>query len=147
MLKIILLSCICTVLQAQGSQLKITVTNIRTNQGVVRIALCDHPDQFPDHPTRYYDYSKQSLKDSSFSVVFRDLSDGSYAVAVLDDENGNDRMDYELLRIPREGYGFSNDVKPKLKRPPFDKCTFHVREGDNHLVIRMQYFGKKKVFR
>ncbi len=141
-LTILLLSCICAVLQAQETQLRITITHIKSDQGIVRIALYDHPDQFPYHPAREFDLSKEKLKDNKLSMIITDLKVGKYAISILDDENSNNEMDYNFFHIPKEGYGFTNDIKPGLRPPPYEKCTFSVKKGENRQVIRTQYFGK-----
>ena len=64
-------------------------------------------------------------------------------ISLLDDVNGNDQMDYKLIKIPGEGFGFSNNVKPRLKHPPYDHCSFLIPEGPSRIRIEMQYFRKK----
>jgi uncharacterized protein (DUF2141 family) len=59
-------------------------------------------------------------------IILDDLLPGTYAVSLLDDENGNDEMDYKLITVPREGFGFSNNIKPGLKHPPYDHCSFKI---------------------
>jgi len=43
-------------------------------------------------------------------LVFSDLADGQYAVKVFHDENGNHSLDTNMLGVPSEGYGFSNNA-------------------------------------
>ncbi len=38
---------------------------------------------------------------------FEDISPGTYALAVIHDENGNGKLDTNWVGIPTEGYGFS----------------------------------------
>ena len=129
-------------IQAQNTQLEVSIVNIRPGPGIVRMAICDQPDQFPDNPVLFYNFPKKEMKDSSISIVIPGLRKGNYAITLLDDTNENEEMDTGLLGIPKEGYGFSNDVKPGRRCPPFEKCTFRLMEGVNQLDIRMQYFGE-----
>lgn len=124
----------------QPNTVSITIKDIRSDSGVVRLALYNHPDQFPHQPARSFTFEKTILKDGIMEVVLIDIPPGIYAISLLDDEDENDCMNYNFLRMPREGYGFSNNVRPGLKSPPFDKCTFRVGEGNTHLEIEMQYF-------
>jgi len=43
---------------------------------------------------------------------FEDIPPGTYALVVIHDENMNGKLDTNWVGIPKEGYGFSNDVKP-----------------------------------
>jgi len=139
-----MLTCICTVLKAQDSQLELRINNIKPGPGIVRIAVCESPDQFPDNPGKHYSLPKEEINNNSISLVIQGLRPGAYAITLLDDKNGNGEMDTGILGIPKEGFGFSNDVKPTRKPPSFEKCTFQVREGFNYLAINMQYFTKGK---
>ena len=132
----------CAGIKAQDSRLEVRINNIRPGPGIVRMAICDNPDHFPDKPVLFYNFPKLEIKDSTISVTVPGLKAGNYAITLLDDTNGNEKMDTGVFGIPKEGYGFSNDVKPGRKCPPFEKCTFMVRKGANRLTIRMQYFGK-----
>ena len=58
-----------------------------------------------------------------------------YAISVLHDLNGNQRMDYELNGMPKEPYGMSgNDMS--MGPPVFDSVKFEVGDSDLHLRIR-----------
>ena len=128
---------------AQSAALTVEITNIRFEKGWIRIGLYNHPDQFPINPAKTYDFRKTSLKEGMMKIILDDILPGTYAISLLDDENGNDQMDYRLVKIPGEGFGFSNNIKPKLKSPPFDLCSFLVPEGNSRIRIEMQYFRKK----
>ncbi len=128
---------------AQSAVLTIEITNIRFEKGWIRIGLYNHPDQFPVNPAKKYDIQKTSLREGMMEILLDDLLPGTYAISLLDDVNGNDQMDYRLVKIPGEGFGFSNNIKPKLKHPPFDHCSFQIPEGASRIRIEMQYFRQK----
>lgn len=128
---------------SQKLDLPVTITGIRSEKGLLRLALYNHPEQFPNDPAKSYAFQKNSLVNGRMEVVLKDISPGEYAISLLDDEDGNNQMNYKLLRIPREGYGFSNNIKPGLKCPPYRKCTFRVDKESSGLEIEMQYFSEK----
>jgi uncharacterized protein (DUF2141 family) len=41
---------------------------------------------------------------------FEGIPPGTYSLAVVQDENMNGKLDTNWLGIPKEGYGFANDV-------------------------------------
>jgi uncharacterized protein (DUF2141 family) len=40
---------------------------------------------------------------------------------------------------PREGYGFSNNVRPFLMAPTLGSALFAAGPGDTHVTIRLHY--------
>jgi uncharacterized protein (DUF2141 family) len=69
---------------------------------------------------------------------FRDLPSGTYAVAVVHDENANGRLD-TFAKIPREGYGFSRNAPVRFGPPEFGEASFRLTPGRNIQVIRVRY--------
>ena len=64
---------------------------------------------------------------------------GDYAIAILHDENASGDMDYRGIGLPKEGYCFSNNAKPRFRAPKFKKTKF-VLDADNVTqTIRMNY--------
>ena len=44
-----------------------------------------------------------------------------------------------ILGVPREGFGFSRNYRPKTRAPKFNEVKFAV-EGDTTIEIKMIYF-------
>lgn len=61
--------------------------------------------------------------------VFRDVADGTYAVSVVLDMNGNQRVDTNFVGLPTEAWGVSNNVRPTLRAPRFDEAAFRLSGG------------------
>jgi len=72
-------------------------------------------------------------------------------VPLYKDENMNGKLDTNWLGMPKEGYGFSNDVKALLGAPSFCAASFQY-DGGTLLVtspgktsLKIQYFfGKNR---
>jgi len=58
-----------------------------------------------------------------------DLPSGQYAIALYVDVNGNKRIDSNFLGIPKEQYGFSNNVMGAFGPPKFEKASFDHGES------------------
>lgn len=71
-------------------------------------------------------------------VVFEHLTPGRTAVKVLQDLNGNGKMDKTLIGIPDEPFGLSNNVEPDMAAPGFDETGFDLKPGPNAITIVMQ---------
>ena len=63
------------------------------------------------------------------TCVFTDVADGAYALSVVLDMNGNQRVDTNFLGMPREAWGESNNARPSLRPPRFDEAVFKVTDG------------------
>lgn len=70
-------------------------------------------------------------------VVFDDIAPGRYAVMVTHDENGNGKFDTNIVGMPTEGYGFSNNPRV-MRKPTFDEAAFDVADGDVTLDIAIR---------
>ncbi|MEM9170459.1 MAG: DUF2141 domain-containing protein [Pseudomonadota bacterium] len=65
------------------------------------------------------------------------LPAGDYAFAVYFDKNGDGKLNRgKVLGLPKEPFAFSNDVRPKLRKPTFEETKVAVEPG-SVVVIRM----------
>src|SRR5262249_16993418 len=101
--------------------LPITGGNVRNDRGMVELSAFRSAAEWPEHSTSDHD---QVLPAHKGAMVFKfDLPPGTYAAAGFHDENGNDKFDQTLIGLPEEGYLFSNNAKPFLSAPSFDKAA------------------------
>jgi uncharacterized protein (DUF2141 family) len=73
----------------------------------------------------------------SQSIVFTQLSPGRYAIIVFHDENDNGLLDENLLGMPTELYGFSNDAAGVFSAPSFDAAAVMLGDGKS-ISINLQ---------
>ena len=77
-------------------------------------------------------------RNGSVTASIADLPPGHYAVAVFQDTNGNHRLDTNVLGIPTEPYGFSNDAAGVTGPPTFDNAKFTVGTSSAAITIRLR---------
>lgn len=77
------------------------------------------------------------MNGGSATLSFRGLAPKRYALRVFADENGNGKLDSNLLGIPTERYGFSNDAMGNRAAPGFDAAAFQV-DADLKTVIHLR---------
>ncbi|MCA9667621.1 MAG: DUF2141 domain-containing protein [Myxococcales bacterium] len=71
---------------------------------------------------------------------FANVKPGTYAVAVLHDENGNNKMDTNWVGMPKEGYGASRDAKPgTFSGPKFKDARFRYPGGRVAMTLKLRY--------
>jgi uncharacterized protein (DUF2141 family) len=109
--------------------LTIRVENIEPGRGHLMAGIFNDEKSFPD---TYYRGQRIAATDSVMVVTFSDLPEGSYAVSVYQDSNGNGQLDKNIFGIPKEKYGFSSHAD----RPVFKKCLFSFSH-DMTITLRL----------
>lgn len=118
-----------------AASINITVTNLKNVKGVVRIGIIKKAEDFP------YDAftgKKVPISGNSVNIKFTDLAPGEYAISVHHDENGNDKLDKNVLGVPLEGYCFSNNVKALVAPPKFKFAKF-ILDTSFSQTLKMTY--------
>ncbi len=115
---------------AQTTSIEVNISNVKDEVGQMVISLYLPTDDFPMKPHQFFEVEKKGqLTDGKMTYTLEDIPVGKYAIVLLDDTNRNLDMDRKMFGIPKEGYGFSNDAKPKMMTPPnFEACSFDVQE-------------------
>ncbi|GIR99323.1 MAG: hypothetical protein CM15mP102_01440 [Flavobacteriales bacterium] len=101
--------------------LEMEINNLESNKGPIYIRILDeneNPVIVGTSPVINY----------SSEISFDSIFPGKYAIQFFHDENENQKMDFNLIGIPKEKFGSSNDVKPILGPPKFEKMLFEIYE-------------------
>jgi len=121
--------------------LHIKIVNIRNQLGQLAVGLYCSDAEWPYEPCLSYIFEKSKVEDGILEVDLTDLSTGSYALSVLDDENCSGAMEY-FCGIPREGWGFSNNPPVlRLRAPSYEQCVFELGQEPGSLEIRLSYLN------
>lgn len=65
------------------------------------------------------------------------LPPGTYAVSVYEDLNGNHKLDHNMIGIPREPVGASNNPKGRFGPPRFADCVFELGRTGATITINI----------
>src|SRR5688572_29377940 len=114
------------------STLVVNIINIKNTNGDILIGLYDSTSNFP---RKVATGKVVKVTGKEMQITFADIKPGNYAVSVLHDENQNKDLDQGTLGIPKEGYGFSNNVMGVVGPPSFRKARFRVPHGDSAITI------------
>jgi uncharacterized protein (DUF2141 family) len=118
----------------------VKVLNIRNSTGTVDCALFDSPDGFRiEALNSAMNVMVMTIRKTEARCDFEDIPPGTYALAVIHDENMNGKLDTNWLGIPKEGYGFSNDAKGLFGAPSFFAASFQYDGGTLDLTISLHY--------
>lgn len=120
-----------TWLTAQTGKIQIEISNVQNAKGNIGLALYNNAQDFIKK-----EFKAQNVKAKKGKVyaIFENIPSGTYAVAVLHDENKNEKMDFNLVGIPKEAYGFSNNAKGFMAPPKFNAAAFHLKHGESKVV-------------
>jgi uncharacterized protein (DUF2141 family) len=66
---------------------------------------------------------------------FTDVKEGNDALSIVHDLNGNKRVDTNVLGMPTEPWGVSNNVRHSLRAPRFQESSFKVAADASEVVI------------
>ena len=109
---------------------EITIENIKEVKGTIYIAVYDDPTSFPEDDLwkeRYH----EKVNSTSMSIIIPEVDlNKEYAFAIYHDVNDNGEMDKNWMGIPKEPFGFSNNVKPKFSAPEFESCKIVPSQSD-----------------
>jgi uncharacterized protein (DUF2141 family) len=117
----------------------VRINGLSNDRGRVAVALFASADAFPDQK-RALAGQLAKIEKGRAVVRFAGLRPGTYAVAVLHDENQNSKMDFNFLGMPLEGYGFSNDASAPFGPPSFKAAAFELTPRDSFIPVRIRYF-------
>ena len=122
---------------APCQKLTVVVSNVKSEKGYVRVALYNSSKSFMIKPVLT---AEAKAREGHVMVVFEDIPEGDYAATVLHDLNNNKKMDENLLGIPKEGFGFSNDAMGAFGPPLFKECVFPVAGSSVTTGVKLRHF-------
>jgi uncharacterized protein (DUF2141 family) len=77
------------------------------------------------------------LPDRSASTATR--ADGTYALSLIHDENGNDRLDTTLAIPRKKGFGFSRNPTHRIRTAQIRFAAAFALKGSATQTVKMKY--------
>lgn len=111
-----------------GFDIEVKVDNIENQKGKMYIGLFNKAKGFREVSKTFKQTSMQ-IDAKSLHYTFRDLPQGTYAISVFHDENNNGALDTNLIGIPKENYGFSNNIRHLMRATSFDEAKFVLKKN------------------
>ncbi len=118
--------------------LEINIYGLRSTKGNVLVCVTANPRFFPDCGKDPKSFKTSIPARDAVNVSFTGVTKGTYAVALVHDENANNKMDMAVF-LPKEGFGFSRNPVIVAGPPKFKAAAFAVDAAAVSQRIKMKY--------
>lgn len=125
--------------QQNSSSLTVKVTGFKNEKGVVRALLFNSENGFPEATEKAVRSASVKIVGTQADFVFENLPPGRYAVSLFHDSQNTGKLRTNLVGIPRDGYGFSNNSMGTFGPPSFKDASFQITAGQNTHTIRLRH--------
>lgn len=123
-------------------RLHVIVKGLKSSDGWVVCHLFNGPDGYPTKSKKALKWIDDfNIKNGQAEFYFDNLPYGDYAFTVHHDENGNKKMDTNILGLPNEGWACSKNVTGILGigPPSFDAAKFSVNQSEVEQIVTIKY--------
>jgi uncharacterized protein (DUF2141 family) len=120
-------------LQAQETfTVVVVVNNAKSDEGKMVYSLSTESQFMKAAPLKGV---SMEIKDGIAIATFENVPSGDYAVMVLHDTNGNEKMDFSDQGMPTEAYGMSNNPM-SYGAPTWAAAKFKL-EANKEIIVRL----------
>ncbi|MEB3150721.1 MAG: DUF2141 domain-containing protein [Sphaerospermopsis sp.] len=133
-------SCANTAHAQTTTSLTVVVNGISNKTGEICFRIYNSEKGFPMSSSSEVQSGCTKITGSSVKKVFSGLKPGTYAVAVVDDQNGDRKLNKDFFGIPTEGFGISRNpiVSIQTGTPKFKQASFKMTKNTT-ININMKY--------
>lgn len=111
-----------------GETMIFVVTGLRTDTGTLRGGIYASSDVWTAVGGQVAVCTSRVSGGESRCVVHAP-GPGRYAFAFYHDADNDNQLDRDMVGVPQEGYGFSNNARPGLGAPSFESAAFNITPG------------------
>jgi uncharacterized protein (DUF2141 family) len=129
-----------TVKAESTETLTVLVNGIQHQKGQLCLGVYSSEKGFPFSTNTVVKSGCIKITGSTLKKQFLGLKPGNYAVAVVDDQNGDRKLNQDIFGIPQEGFGISQNptVSIQTGAPRFRNASF-VMSRNTTVNIIMKY--------
>ena len=122
---------------SQNLLFKLTIKDVKNPTATINIGFYKREDKFPDLKRSSIFKSIIPGKKGDINLVWDDIPQGEYALAVYQDLDNNGKLNSSIFGMPKEPYGFSLNFVPVLRAPKFGECKIDFNSNSNAFEIKL----------
>lgn len=111
----------------ESGTVTLEVTGVTVNVGQIRIGVYNSDGSFPEKGKEFKGIERK-VSGGSQTITFELPNKKNYAIAVYHDKNNNRNLDKNLMGMPVEKYGFSNNARGTFSAPSFEEAKFYLSD-------------------
>lgn len=125
---------------ADAGKVTVKMTGFKNADGIVRTVLVNNEQDYLKEAGQEGGSSAELKVNSDMTAEhsFENVEYGKYAVKIYHDVNNNNKLDKNMVGMPREPYGLSNNARGKLGLPAFSTVTFDVNAPEQVIEIQIK---------
>jgi uncharacterized protein (DUF2141 family) len=123
------------VVQGQTVNLLITVNNVKSNIGILKVCVFNEAKGFPEKTDLAVKCLNINAIKGTLQVKIDGVTPGKYALSAYHDENNDGEFNTNLLGIPKEAAGASNGAHGKMGPPKFENAVIMIDKNKTQISI------------
>jgi uncharacterized protein (DUF2141 family) len=108
---------------AQNASITITFSGIKEAKGQIMLALNNANGEMVEG------FKIPVSKVGEINYTIKNVKPGTYTIAAFHDKNKDDKLNTNMLGLPTELYGFSNNARGTFGPPSLKDQSFEVKEN------------------
>lgn len=118
----------------------IIVKNIRNSKGRISIGVFKDASSFEKEKAhKIILVSKKDMINNTLKTTI-EIESGVYGLSILDDENSDAKMEYNMVGMPKEGFGFSNYYHSGFTKPNYKQFLVNINPSEKSpIVFQLRY--------
>lgn len=121
-----------------NGKLTVEINGLRNKQGQVCASIFSSSQGFPSDRKRVLQRQCTQISETPLILTFNNLKAGSYAVAAIQDLNGDGTLNRNTLGMPVEPFGFSRNPEVSNSAPKFGDTAFILAGPNTVIQIQMK---------
>jgi uncharacterized protein (DUF2141 family) len=124
---------------AHAADLTVIVNNVQHDAGQVMLGLFISAEAFPKTITQgALAPAKERNANGQVRLVFKGLAPGQYAATAFHDLDSSGKLNANLMGLPTEPYGFSNNARGNFGPPAFKDAAITLGEQDLTIEVTLK---------
>ncbi len=120
------------------SSVQVNIQEASSDRGMIRVLLFSDAAGFPDQVGKAVKSFSLPPKNQQVAFTITDLVPGTYALAVIHDQDSNGKLSSNAVGYPIEKFGFSNNPKVYFSPPSFQKAAFVLGKTPLKVTISLR---------